>query len=260
MKHKLKYVVHLMFLVLMLACMSAQTASAAAKPPTNGWYTAADGHKYYYKNGKMLKGWQKISGYWYRFNGTGLMNTNCIVPSKDGLGWRYVGHDGIYCTDKAVQRAVNMVMAHSDPAKSNGKRIGEVYRYMKSKARYAYNSKKMSTAVIPEMANIYMTQLKGDCITTTCGFAYIPLVLRFNVRIQSGTCGSKTNPHTWPEIYCTDYWYIFDLSREYHPIYGKYGWYKIKAGKSYDVLYRPEKTYTVQVKKGQVVWTESKAK
>ena len=60
--------------------------------PSNGWFTDANGDKYYYKNGKALKGWGYVDAEWYYFDNTGRMVTGDWA--QDSRGWYFLGADG----------------------------------------------------------------------------------------------------------------------------------------------------------------------
>ena len=60
----------------------ASTVKKTAKPPQNGWYTYSKNKKRYYRDGKYLKGYQKIGNTYYLFNKKGTQQkriTNIMV-------------------------------------------------------------------------------------------------------------------------------------------------------------------------------------
>lgn len=56
---------------------SSQQSGGPGQPPSDGWNKSGD-HWYYYKNGKMQIGWQKVNGAWYYLNQDGRMATGWV--------------------------------------------------------------------------------------------------------------------------------------------------------------------------------------
>ena len=67
-------------------------STPSTTPPTNGWFTDDNGAKFYYKNGKTVKGWNYIDSEWYYFDDSGCMVTGDWAQDK--YGWYFLGADG----------------------------------------------------------------------------------------------------------------------------------------------------------------------
>ena len=48
---------------------------------SNGWLTDISGNRSYQTGSGLLKGWNKIDGNWYYFDGNGILKTNCIIDN-----------------------------------------------------------------------------------------------------------------------------------------------------------------------------------
>ena len=57
--------------------------------------------RYYFNNGKAVKGWQKFNNYWYYFNDKCIMAANAWA--KDSTGWCWLEADGRMATDKWLE-------------------------------------------------------------------------------------------------------------------------------------------------------------
>lgn len=97
----------------------------------NGWITK-NGKKYYYKNNKTLKGWQKISGYWYFFetkNGVMLKGWQQIKGNK-----YYLGKDGKMVRGWLKYNKAWYYLGYANDADSGLMRTG----WLKDKGKWYY--------------------------------------------------------------------------------------------------------------------------
>lgn len=67
-------------------------STPSTTPPTNGWFADDSGSKFYYKNGKAVKGWNYIDSEWYYFDDSGRMVTGDWA--QDSRGWYFLDEDG----------------------------------------------------------------------------------------------------------------------------------------------------------------------
>lgn len=240
----------ILFLGILLT-FSVSTHSVSAATVKKGWYTNAKGYKYYYVKGKKTTGWKKINGYWYYFKpSNGVLQKNKIVPSNIKNVYRYVDKNGVSCVDPVIQSAVNLVVKHSVMTDSASDRLKQVYDYLKKNSRYRGTHYSVTPVTIPSLASDYLKTQAGECIKTTCGLAYISLVLGFNPQI------CYLNWHTWLEIKSGSTWYVYDLSREFNSYYHKPTWFKVTHSQSGDYKYNA-KHFSATISKGKVTWKQT---
>ena len=86
-------------LVFLDQAQAAPTQTAGKAENYTGWKTIS-GQKYYYRNGKALKGLKKVGKYYYFFGRDGIMRTGWQRISNQ---YRYFGkRNGTMCVNKTI--------------------------------------------------------------------------------------------------------------------------------------------------------------
>lgn len=174
-----------LFVMLPLFAASEVRADNPAEVPKSGWVTE-NKQTYYYKEGKAVKGWQKIKKKWYFFNKkTKVLAKNTIAGDKSG-GYYYVDQDGVRCKDKTMKLAVAFVRKHSKAKDDPEKRLYSCFTYFVKKFRYRSGGLKVSAKDLPAYAKEFLGQKQGNCYRGAAALAYCAKALGFSARIGVG--------------------------------------------------------------------------
>ena len=182
-----------------------------------GWKRAS-GRTWYFINGRQLRGWQKIGGYWYYFTYDG-MKTNCIAGNSSG-GWYYVNSQGIRVTDPQICMAVGFVRACSSDSQS---RMARLRRCFKTMCTYTYSwfPDSPGPAAFPSYASHTFRAKIANCWRYGAAMAYVARVLGYDSRVSLGgvTAHGPNYPlsaHGWCEVYTGGAWKMIDVSMQKH--------------------------------------------
>ena len=174
-----------LFVFLPFFAASEVRADDPAEEPKNGWVTEKK-QTYYYKEGKAVKGWQKIKKKWYFFHKkTKALAKNTIAGDKSG-GYYYVDQDGVRCKDKTMKLAVAFVRKHSKTKDTPEKRLYSCFTYFVKKFRYRSGGLKVSAKDLPSYAKQFLVEKKGNCYRGAAALAYCAKALGFSARIGVG--------------------------------------------------------------------------
>lgn len=243
----------LLVLCMVMVMTVANTSVVSAKTEYTGW-RSANNCKYYYKKGKKVTGWKKISGRYYYFNGKGRLQTNKIVGSKSS-GYYYVDKSGVRVTDALIKRAVSFVRANSKASDSNSKRLKKCFKAL-CKYRYiGLSHGRFSSSDIKRCATKMFKYKYGDCVSYAASFAYIARVLGYDTRVADGGVTAyryrNLSAHTWCEVKIGGKWKMADCSMQRaHRDANLY----LVTRKAYPYRLRCDDVLTMQVSKGKVRW------
>ena len=202
-----------LFVFLPFFAASEVRADDPAEEPKNGWVTEKK-QTYYYKEGKAVKGWQKIKKKWYFFHKkTKALAKNTIAGDKSG-GYYYVDQDGVRCKDKTMKLAVAFVRKHSKTKDTPEKRLYSCFTYFVKKFRYRSGGLKVSAKDLPSYAKQFLVEKKGNCYRGAAALAYCAKALGFSARIGVGGKTKKQIVHGWTEIRIGKKWYYYDINRQ----------------------------------------------
>jgi len=218
-----------------------------------GWQTI-NGKKYYFRKkaidtqrkGAMLTGLKKIDNYKYYFNSSGVLQTDKIVGSKS-KGYYYVDSSGKVVTTKAIQQAVDFVVAHTDSSWSNSKKLEECFKYMRKTYSYTRYYGTPTGSDLSAYAQSYFTNKTGNCYRYAASFACIAKVLGYESRVNVGKIASVYGgmaAHGWAEVKVDGTWYICDVN------FNQY----MKTSSTYPRKLSVTKRYTLTMSNGKAVW------
>ena len=219
----------IMCALLIISPVMTETASAATVEKTkgtsvskvsNGWVTTSGGKTKYRKNGKFVKGCQKIGRNYYFFDANGIMqkkNTTFkgvlyYINDKGQVqgrkhGSQYFSPDGRRLNrDKsndmrAYQNARRIVNGITNAHMSKAQKLKVCFNWMQNNGyggwRRLSDGGRSWYAV---NANDLFEGRRGDCISYACAFAYLAKVIGYkNINICSR--GTRNDSyHTWTEI------------------------------------------------------------
>ncbi|MCD7883117.1 MAG: hypothetical protein LUI87_05355 [Lachnospiraceae bacterium] len=225
--------------------------SSSGKMQT-GWKTI-NGNEYYFRKsnntapkGSAVTGLVKINGYQYYFNSSGIMQQNQIVGSSSE-GYYYVDDSGKVVTTKAIQMAVDYVMAHSSAALSNSARLETCFKYMRSTYSYKRYYGTPGASDLSGYAVSYFTNHYGNCYRYAASVACIAKVLGYDSRVAVGKIASVYggwSAHGWAEVNVNGTWYICDVN------FNAY----MKTTSTYPRSLQADNRYTLTLSEGIAVW------
>ena len=195
--------------------VNAEAANTAEDPDMqkDGWVTKKK-KTFYYRDGKAVKGWQKIKKKWYFFSKeTKELKTECITGDASG-GYYYVGQDGIRCSDKTMQQAVKAVLNYSKKKDTPEERLYSCFRYLVKRYKYRSGGDKVSAKELPDFAKEYFITKQGNCYRGAAALAYCAKALGFDARIGIGGKKRKQIVHGWTEVKIKGKWYYYDVNRQ----------------------------------------------
>ena len=230
---------------MLLAVSPAMTVTVSAGSTTGksakGWVITSDGQRKYRKNGKFVKGCQKIGKNYYFFNAKNIMqrknvsfkgatyyikNNGCIQGVKKGS--RYMTPNGKKLSSgkisdlRAYQSARRIVNGITDPHMSKAEKLKACYMWAIRSNGYG-GWRKLSDGGnywYAINANDLFNHRRGDCISYACAMAYMAKVIGYN---NVNVCSRDTragNHHTWTEINGRVYDSYFGKRRGIKKYYG----------------------------------------
>ena len=181
-----------------------------------GWKRKAD-RTWYFKDGKQVRGWQKINGKWYYFTYDGK-KTNCIAGNASG-GWHYVNAQGVRITDPQIRMAVEFVRSCSNDGQSGKVRLRKCFQKMCTYLYSRYPSDTPGPSAFASYAANTFTVKLANCWRYSCAMAYIARVLGFDSRVCLGgvTAHGPTHPlsaHGICEVKLDGTWKVMDVSMQ----------------------------------------------
>lgn len=198
-----------------------RNTETSAKLISNGWIRTSDGQRKYRKNGKTVKGCQKIGRNYYFFNADGIMqrknisfkgaiyyieNNGCVQGIKKGS--RYMTPDGRKLSYekisklRAYQNARRIVNGITDAHMSKSEKLKVCYRWLIQSNGYG-GWRKLSDGGnywYAINANDLFDHRRGDCISYACAMAYMARIIGYNNVNVCSRASRKGNHHTWTEI------------------------------------------------------------
>lgn len=246
---------------LLLACMlvlttavPAAAAPAAAKTTAavqkkavrKGWYKLKSGKKRYFRNGKYVKGLQKIGSKRYYFSSKGYMMTGTVKVKKvtyylgstgvlEGtkVGYKYYYANGKKMSKLAAQNfetlqtAKKIAAGITNSRMSQSQKMERCFRWVMAKP-YVTRRVFRNTSGWPSVyANDHFKLGGGNCFADAAAFAYLAKAVGCkNVYVCVDSKG--INGHAWAEINGLVYDPLFAQSKSYAGNYGAgYGTYRL---------------------------------
>lgn len=222
---------------------------APSKPVRNGWYTMKNGRKKYYRNGKLLRGYQKIGKRYYIFSPKGVKQVNRAF--KYGK-YTYFADEKGYVTAKkrgstyytpagkkmnphqlATFLSKQIVKQITNSRMSKEQKLQTCFNWVIRKYYYTWRRFDQAGKYWPGVnANDHFIYGKGDCIADASAFAYLAKAIGYKkVYVCADAKQSNNNAHSWAEINGRVYDPLFaeakSYSKYYGASYGTYGLYPI---------------------------------
>ncbi len=190
-----------------------------SKKKKNGW-VRSKGEKYYYKNGKKVKGWYIIGGKEYFFNGSGILQTNCITGNAAG-GYDYVDRKGIRIKEPTIRLAVKLVRSLTDSSMTPVQKLNACYDHFVWNCGYQSNSYTFSVANFANLGSRLYTVGAGDCVQSALAMTYCARVLGFMARFAEGMVDAYSSvpnsDHGWCEVKINGRYLVYDITmKRYH--------------------------------------------
>lgn len=202
------------------AATVAKTKGTSVSKVSNGWVTTSDGKTKYRKNGKFVKGCQKIGKSYYFFDVNGVMQRKdttfrgvlYYINGKGQVQGRKHGSQYFSAAGKrlgkdkandmrAYQNARRIVNGITNDHMSKPQKLRVCFNWMRNNGLGAW--RKLSdggNSWCAINANDLFERRRGDCISYACAFAYMAKVIGYkNVSVCSRAT-RKDDLHTWTEI------------------------------------------------------------
>lgn len=243
-----------LLLVLTLALLTAIPVLAAETQLSAAGWVKEGGNTFYYRKGKQVTGWQKISGKYYYFD-DGILEKNTIAGSKKE-GYYYVDQNGVRITDKQIAMAVKFVLKHSRMNDTPRDRLRDCYDVLRNYRYQRIYRNNPSAGMVPSYASYMFTHRRGNCYRYASAYAYIARVLGFKVRVCAGGVNTRNgrylSPHGWCEVKIGDTWKMVDCSL------GRHHWrhnFFLTTREKYPFHARCNKIFTMKIKNHKIHWT-----
>lgn len=244
--------------LLVISPVMTETVSAAGMKESvadftsgmrSGWVTTANGRKYR-RNGKFVKGCQKVGMNYYFFNANGVLQRKNVTSAGktyyiennghvQGIkkGSRYLSPSGKKLNReqlndlKAYQNARRIVNGVTTSGMSKTQKLKVCYRWMKCNGLGAWRTlSEGGDAWCAINANDLFERRSGNCISYACAMAYIAKVIGYRNVYVCSRASRKDNLHTWTEINGRVYDSYFGKRRGMNRYCGiKYSQYDYKA-------------------------------
>lgn len=219
----------------------ASTVKKTAKPPQNGWYAYSKNQKRYYRDGKYLKGYQKIGNNYYLFNKKGTqqkkdykyhgvlyyIDTKGRVQAyKKGKSYYKVTGKRISKNKAEVFRAEHnaevIVARITNKRMSRSQKLLACFKWVIRKPYHTWRRFDQSGRVwYAVYANDHFERGRGNCHADAAAFAYLAKELGYkNVYVCEDTVRTNNSAHGWCEINGLVYDPLFAEAKSFSGNYG----------------------------------------